>query len=258
MGVGYAVFDAEVVHGQAVEHAADVGVVVDADHHLAFAGSHGFCHLLVLLEAERNAVSFHLPVGRIAVEEGVRAVVALDAVLPAQVLDRGALCQAQVGGGQVLFDAQQIDGRGGGSGAEVLAVDLATEGMLLQVEEAGGALDVGERLCARALQPLEDLPAAQRPLELPHELLEVMLHDPVHIHQLPIDVVQHLDVRRVRPQEVDRGTTAEHLDVAFVLRKQGDQAVSQPALAAHPRDDRRGFLIVKERSVLAHGALPFG
>lgn len=47
--------------------------------------------------------------------------------------------------------------------------------MLLQVEEPGGALDIGEGLWARHLLPLENLPRAERPLELAHELLEVVL-----------------------------------------------------------------------------------
>lgn len=51
----------------------------------------------------------------------MRAVVALDAILPGEVLDIG-VGQAQMGGAERLFEAQQIEaGRSSRGGTEVLA-----------------------------------------------------------------------------------------------------------------------------------------
>ena len=90
MGVGHAVLNPQLVHRQTVEDAADIRVIVDADHHLAAAAPHDRSHRLVLVQLERDAVAFYLPIGRIKVKERVGPVVALDALLPVQVLDRGA------------------------------------------------------------------------------------------------------------------------------------------------------------------------
>jgi hypothetical protein len=70
-------------------------------------------------------------------------VVALSTIKPGEVFDIGA-GQSLPCGREVFLDPQQVNGRASGRGAERLPGDLAGEGMVLQVEEPGGALDVGE------------------------------------------------------------------------------------------------------------------
>jgi hypothetical protein len=118
------------------------------------------------------------------------------------------------------------------------ADDLAAEGMLLQIIEMGGALDVGQRLRIYGLLPFEDLPAADCSFELPHEFLHVVLHKPIQVDQVTIYVVDDFRVCWYRSQEIQRGTAAEHLDVAFMRWKQGDEFVSQAAFASQPGNDR--------------------
>jgi hypothetical protein len=119
--------------------------------------------------------------------------------------------------------------------------------VVLQVVKPRGALDVGERLRAGELLPLEDLAAGQGPLELPDELLEVMLDDSVEVHQLAVDVVEDFRPRRHRAEEVERGAATEGFDVAVVLREQGDQAVRQATLSAKPGNDGGGLVHRNER-----------
>lgn len=140
-------------------------------------------------------------------------------------------------GGEVLLDAAQVDRRRRGGGAKGLPVDLAAESVLLQVVKARSALDIGHGLGGRLLQPLEHLAARKRPLELPHEFLEVMLHHAVQVHQLAVDVVDDLDVRRRRPQEVQRRAAAENLDVALMGWEQRNQTINEATLAADPGND---------------------
>ncbi|MNE19827.1 hypothetical protein D3C80_1129240 [compost metagenome] len=216
-------------------------MVVDADHHLALAAAHEVRHAFVFLEREIHAIAGGLPVRRVHVEERVRSIIAFGASEPGQVLDVGA-GEALPGSRQILFDAQQVDGRPSGGSTECLSGDLATEGVLLQVEEPNGALDVGEGLGARHLLPLEDLARAERPLELAHKLLQVVLHHAVEGYQVTVEIVQHLHRGRLGTHEEQRGTAGEDFDVAFMRGKERDQAVGQAAFATHPGNDRSRHL----------------
>jgi hypothetical protein len=68
------------------EYRTDVGVVIDADDHLAFYRCGDFCHAFVVVEAERDTVAFSLPVWRGAVEQRVWAVVLADDLLPVEAM----------------------------------------------------------------------------------------------------------------------------------------------------------------------------
>ena len=84
--------------------------------------------------------------------ERMSTVVALSTIKPGEVFDVGA-GQTLPGGREIFLDPQQVDGRSGGRGAKCLPCDLAGEGMVLQVEKSGGALDVGEGFGAGHLLP---------------------------------------------------------------------------------------------------------
>ena len=174
MGIGNTVLDIQSHHVKTVKHPPNVRMIVDGQHHFSLAGTHDFGHLFVLFKAELDAITLGLPVRRVQVEEAVGAVVALHAVLPRQIFDVGA-AQPQAGGAQVFLYAAQVDRWAGGGGTERLAGDFAAEGVLLQIKEPGGTLDVGQRLRPGGLLPLEYLAAADRPLELAHELFHVVL-----------------------------------------------------------------------------------
>ncbi|MNS37763.1 hypothetical protein D3C72_699920 [compost metagenome] len=166
---------------KAFKNPPNIRVVVDAYHHLALAETHEVGHALVVLKRKVDAISGGLPVRWVHVMEGMSTIVAFSAFKPGEVFDVGA-GQALPGGREVFLDPQQVDSRTGGRGPESLPGDLAGEGMVLQVEKSGGALDVGEGFRAGHLLPLEHLARAERPFELAHELFEVVLHDAVQRH----------------------------------------------------------------------------
>ncbi|GLO46545.1 hypothetical protein PPUN109347_31080 [Pseudomonas putida] len=112
--------------------------------------------------------------------------------------------------------------------------------MLLQVEEPGSTLDIGQGLGARHLLPFEDLARAERPFELAYKFLEVVLHNTVKGDQVTVEIVQHLHRGGLWTHEEQRGTAGEDFNVAFVRGKERDQAVGQAAFATHPGDDWRG------------------
>ena len=87
--------------------------------------------------------------------------------------------------------------------------------MVLQVEESGGALDVGEGVGAGHFLPFEHLPRAECPFELAHKLFEVVLHDAVKRDQVAVDVVEDFDGRWLGSHEVQRGTAGKDFDITF-------------------------------------------
>jgi len=224
---------------KAFENTPDVRMVVDADHHPAFAAAHKVGHPFVILERKIYTVAGGLPVRWVHVVESVGTVITFRAFKPGEVFDVRA-GQALPGGREVFLDPQQVDGRAGGGGSERLPGDLAGEGMVLQVEESGGALDVGKGFGAGDFLPLEHLSRAQRPFELTHELFEVVLYDAVKRHQVAVDVVEDFNGGCLGPHEVERGTAGKDFDVAFVWWKKRNEAIGQAAFAAHPRDDGCG------------------
>lgn len=133
------VLDASRIHLEACKHTPNIGVVIQAQDGLALQPGHQLGHLLVLLKLKFHAIAGCLPVRRVQVKQSVWPVVALHAFIPVQVFNIGT-GQAQVRCRQVLFDSEQVEQRRSRSRAPHLAVDLAAEGVLLQVEETGRAL----------------------------------------------------------------------------------------------------------------------
>lgn len=152
-----AVTDIQKLKVKTFEDAPDVRMIVDADHHPTLAAAHEVGHELVVLEWKIHPIACGLPVRRVHVEERMRSIVALSTVEPGQVL-HVSTGETLPCSRQILFNAQQVDGWSGGRGSKRLSSDLTAEGMLLQVEETGGALYIGEGLRTRHLLPLEDLP----------------------------------------------------------------------------------------------------
>lgn len=222
---------------EALEHSANVWMVVDTDHHFAFTAAHEVGHPLVVFERKIHAVTGSLPVRRIHVVERVSTVVAFGAFKPGEVFDVGTR-QTLPRGREVLLDPQQVDSRTSGRGTKRLPRHLAGKSMVLQVEESSGALDVGEGFRAGHLLPLEHLAGTERPFELAHEFFQVVLHDAVKRHQVAVDVVEDFNRRGLGTHEVERGAAGKDFNVAFVRWEEWDKAVGQAAFAAHPRDDR--------------------
>ena len=226
--VGCGVADVQSLEVEALEHAADVRVVVNAHHHLAFAAPHEVGHSFVVLKWKVHSVACGLPVRWVHVVKGMGTVVTFGAFKPVEVFDVGA-GQALPGGREVFLDPQQVDCRAGGGGTERLPSDLAGEGMVLQVEKSGGALNVSEGFGAGHLLPLEHLTRTERPLELAHELFKVVLHDAVQRHQVAVDVVEDFNRRGLRAHEVERGSAGKDFDVAFEGWEERNRTVGQGA-----------------------------
>ena len=167
-------------------------MVVDGQHHFAFAGTHHFGQQLVLFPAECPAVAFALPVGRVSVEEAVRAVVAFETAVPGFVFDIHAVQSAPCCP-QIFCNAGNAPCPCGGGRAKALSSGFTAEGSVLQVVETCGALDVGEGFGWGTLQQGEGLAAGQGPCKLAHEFVVVVLQDAVEVDQVAVDVIEHFD-----------------------------------------------------------------
>lgn len=197
------------------KHPPDIRVIVDADHHLAFAAPHKVDHALVILKWKIQAVAGRLPVRWIHVVERMDTVVALSTFKPAKVFNISA-GQTLPRCRQVFLDPQQVNGRAGRCSAERLPRHLAGEGMVLQVKESGSALDVGEGFRTGHLLPLEHLAGTERPLELADEFFKVILHYAIERHQVAVDVIEDLDRRCLGTHEIERGATGKDFNLALV------------------------------------------
>ncbi|KPB49741.1 hypothetical protein ALP73_05285 [Pseudomonas coronafaciens pv. garcae] len=217
---------------EAVKNLPDVRVIVDAHHHLSFTSPHEVGHSLVVFEREIHAIASGFPIRGIHVVKGVGTVVTLGAVQPRKVFDIRAR-KPLPSSGKVFLDPQQIYGRTSCRGPECLASNFACEGVMLEIEKSGGSLNIGESFRAGRFLPFEHLPGAKRPFELAYKFFEMVLHHPVQANQLAVDVVQSFNRGGLRSHEVQRGSTSENFDIAFMWREKGDKPVGEAALAAH-------------------------
>lgn len=245
--VRYGVPDVHHLKVKPLKHPPDIRVIVDADHHLAFAAARKVGHALIVLERTFHAIAGGMPVRRVQVVKGMGTVVTFSTFKPGEIFDVGA-GQALPGGREVFLDPQQVDSRTCGSGTKRLSRHLAGKAMVLQIEKTGGALDVGEGFGTGHLLPLEYLARTERPFELAHEFFQVVLHNAVQRHQVTVDVFEDFNRRGLGSHEVERGAAGKDFDVAFVGWEVRDKAVGQAAFAAHPRDDGCGH--IKARPLL--------
>ena len=108
--------------------------------------------------------------------------------------------------------------------------------MVLQIEKPGRPLNIRQGFRPGHFLPFKYLPRTERPFELAHELLEVVLYYAVQRHQIAVDIIEDFNRRSLRPHEVQRGSPGKDFDITFVRWEQWNQAVCQAALTAHPRD----------------------
>jgi len=133
--------------------------------------------------------------------------------------------------------------------AEGASGHLPAERQALQVEEAGGAFEIGERIGIDLQQPLELGAAADLPLQHVEQLLVVPLQDAEKVHDIAVHVVDHFQLGPVAAAEEHAAHAHEWFDVAIV-RHRGDTLGDAPgkgALAAEPWCDRTDRLDRFER-----------
>ncbi len=106
-----------------------------------------------------------------------------------------------MGGFQTACDVSGVEAAACGGGAEVLVGYFAAECCVLQVEEAGGALDVGHAFGWGGLQAGEHFAAGERPFKLTHELVKVVLHHAIKVNQAAVEIVEHFGFGFFRAQK---------------------------------------------------------
>ena len=107
----------------------------------------------------------------------------------------------------------------GGGRAKMLLVGFPAESRVLQEEKARRPLNIRQAACRRSLTKCKSIPRREHTVELANELVEMMLHHSVQIHQLAVDVVQYLRARRLRAQKEQGCPAGEKLDVAAMFGK---------------------------------------
>ena len=81
---------------------------------------------------------------------------------------------------------------------------FTAKGIVLQVEEPSGTLNIGHTVRRCVLQASKGLSAGQRPLELADELVKMVLYHAVQVDELSVDVVEYLYFSRRWAQKEQR------------------------------------------------------
>ncbi len=129
------------------------------------------------------------------------------------------------------------------------------EGEPLDVEEAGGALQVGEALGILAVEPVELGAARELPAQHVHQRLVMVLQDAEEGGDVAADIVEDLDLRRLLPREEDAGHAGEDLAVEGMAhgRDAAGELARELPLAADIAGDRLGGGDVVQGKRSVHG-----
>ena len=237
------------------EGLAHLGAVVEREDEAALEAAKDAGHPGKVLAREDAVavVSFMPPVGRVDVEQGEGAVVAADEGGPVQALDMDTL-EPGVGAAHQLTHPHAGEPGRVMRGRRVLARRrrgrrLAAEGQPLDVDETGGALNIGQRLRRHLEQAAKLAARGNHPVELAREFVGVLAGNPEQVDDVAVDVVENLAPGPLATAQEDARHAAEGLGVAAVrhrLDALGDAARKQP-LAAEPGRDGIGRLDVPER-----------
>ena len=140
--------------------------------------------------------------------------------------------------------AEFVDIETGGAAdrdAEIALADLAAEREPLEVEEAGGAFQVGQRVGGGEAQALEFAAAGHLPAQHVHQRDVVALQHPEQGRHIGADVVDHLGRGAGRPAEEHPAHAHERLHIGLVRDavEARDDAPGEAAFATHPRRRRQ-------------------
>jgi hypothetical protein len=176
-------------------------------------------HEIVVGEIE--AVQVAAPIWRVQIKQRRFSVEALEDFGIRQALDLNAL-KSLMCIFKELGNTSGIEARWSNDAVAVFSVaDQASERVLLEIKKPGGALDIGQRIGVFGLEEGEPLPADQDELEVPDELLMVVLADPEEAHHIGIQIVQNFDSGRLLAEENLRAS-GEGLNIRRVLRENLD------------------------------------
>lgn len=164
------------------------------------------------------------------------SVIAEDQIPEVETFDHD-MSQPDPGLFQKFLQGKQIEtGNTSSRGAEGATTAAATKTHSLQIEVAGGPLDIGEGIGIYQHHPVEFISRDQGVLKLAMQLLGMMLDRPIQGDQIAIKIVNDLGSPRLFGKE-DIGCPGEHLDITLVLMKSRNNGFSEMALAAKIRYD---------------------
>ena len=219
---------------ETAEEIPHLGHVVQRKHELAPEFPEALFELSEIGFAEIEPVETPPPIRRIEIKERGGAVEPAEDLLVRQAFDLDA-GQAAVRFFDDLRHPFGIEARQRGNVIVVLpATDQARIRVLLEVEEPGGALDIGEALRVLNLKQLEPLSAHDDELQEPQQFLIVELADPEEVHDIAVQVVQNFSRRRFLVKEHLR-SARERLHVGGVLGEDRDDLLRDAVLATDVR-----------------------
>src|ERR1035437_2202986 len=117
----------------------------------------------------------------------------------------------------------------------VRIADEAREGTFQEIHVPGRPLDVGEGRRIGCLQEVKRFPADYPEVKIPNQLLIMLATDAKEVHDLSIQVVQHLNFRRL-PMKEHLRTSGERFDIRRVFRKERNHPSGKRPFSANVRE----------------------
>ncbi|HEV8414591.1 MAG TPA: hypothetical protein VGQ49_13430 [Bryobacteraceae bacterium] len=204
-----------------MEEFSHPGHVVQRENELALQVAELFRKIREVIVSEIESVQRTAPVRRIQIEQRGSPVKPFEDIGVRQTLNLNPL-KSLVCIFKELGKASGIETRRSNNGVTVSSVtNQACESVFLEIEKAGGALDIGQCVGVFGLEECEPFPADEDELEIPEKFLMMALADPKEVHHVAVQVVQDLDGGRVFVKEHLRAAS-KRFNVRRVLRKDLD------------------------------------
>jgi len=214
-----------------LEDRAHLRNVIEREHELAFQCREPRRHCFEVSGNKIVAIQLQAEIRRVEIEQRLRTVIAFEHLFVWQVLKLHPR-EPFVRIPDDLGEALRIESRRLLHAALVVQVaDKSRIAVLQEIQVARRALDVGEHRGIRSLERIMPLAAHEHEAEIAKQLLVVLLADAEEVHHLAVEVVQDFDLGRFFAEK-HLGPPGERFHVCCVLRKERDDLIGKPVLAA--------------------------
>src|SRR5664280_1470640 len=134
----------------------------------------------------------------------------------------------------------------------VRVADEACKGTLQEIHEPRRPLDIGEGCRIGRLQEIKHLSADDPEVKIAKQLLIMLTANAEEIHDLSVEVIQHLDLGRLLVKE-HLSASRERFDIRRVFRKERNHPLGQCPFSANVREWSNHVFVGLESLLLVNG-----
>jgi hypothetical protein len=216
---------------ETVEAFPHFGEVVQGENEFALDLPQMLFELDEILFGEIELVEFAIPIGRVQVEERLRAIISPQDIFVGQALDLNFFESLMRIFNKLGKFSWLVVRRLGDAVVVVLSQNQSAESIFLEIEEPRGSLDVRQRFRILGLEQRKQSSAHQTILQISHKLFMVRLADAKEIHDFTILVIKYFNRRWFLVKE-NLSAPGERFYIGCMLREVLDDLVRNPIFSA--------------------------